>query len=360
MDRQHSKQRHDSTLDHIASAQPLCIGPSIWMIKERCSRTWQSNLGLVEFNTDSNTFSDIILFPLSFKNTEDWLWLSICKYKDDSIVIVDGDRGLLIVFNTTTRTFGRTIVLKQQIGSQPNCIAFGDYIHIFQGDYINHFVTIVSMLNESVNTYPPPPNYRPLSQQAIIRTNGLYESSKTTIVRGFARNQSVQTPTGIPIEIRNLISKFMVIDHEMLMKFGSARWSLGLGQCDSAELCSIGKLKNGHPGQAIQWTVAPQYSLKLPIHRFGYIQHGPFVVIFAGNSRVFGADGIYILDLRSDQGWAKSPIECPRKGQFVAVLDVHQNVHLFDKRGGKVDVPDGGGVHFCIELDELLESVNMK
>ena len=129
MDKQHSKQRHDSTVDHIASAQPLCIGPSIWMIKERCSRTWQSNLGLVQFNTDSNTFSDIILFPLSLKNTEDWLWLSSCKYKDDSIVIVDGDRGHLIVFNTTTRTFVRIIVLKQQIGSHPNCIAIGDYVH---------------------------------------------------------------------------------------------------------------------------------------------------------------------------------------------------------------------------------------
>ena len=74
------------------------------------------------------------------------------------------------------------------------------------------------------------------------------------------------------------------------------------------------------------------------MYGFGYIQYGSFLLTFGGliQELEFGeyvsdwTNSIYILDLRTNEGWIESSIKCPEKAQYNnTVLDDLQRVHLF-------------------------------
>ena len=120
----------------------------------------------------------------------------------------------------------------------------------------------------------------------------------------------------------------------------------------------IGTWKDEDPSQPIEWMWMFSYNFPGPRCEFGHIQHGPFIVIFGGkrpfcDELIFTSpeesdlfDDIYILDLRKKSGWIQSPIKCPWKGTYDAVLDElsRNNVHLWK---------DEGSQHFCIKLTDL-------
>ena len=58
-------------------------------------------------------------------------------------------------------------------------------------------------------------------------------------------------------------------------------------------------------------------------------------------------DDIHILDVRSKNGWIQSPIKCPMKSRFVAVLDQQRIAHLFTYWNKNKQ-------YFCITLNELI------
>ena len=151
--------------------------------------------------------------------------------------------------------------------------------------------------------------------------------------------------------IVDIVSKFCQFE---LFKFGGYDSSV----FKRADSFYIGTLQDGDPAKPIEWVLAPQYTLKQPMNAFGYIQHGPFIVTFGGHGEMLNArsrhvidygklDKIYILDLRDNRGWTESPIKCPMKTEYHAVLDDLQRVHLF---------PLNYRLQFCIDLQDLIPS----
>ena len=155
----------------------------------------------------------------------------------------------------------------------PSCVAIGNYIHIFHGDYTRQgqgYYFVYSVNNNTNRTlkgcHSQP--YRTLLPTAMrcpaIRTNDLCQSSNKMLISGFSR---IQNDKPIPVAIIGLLSKFCIFE----------LFSFTIGLTDSFY---IGKLENGDPIKPIQWTLAPEYTLKYPMSGFGYIQHGPFIVTF--------------------------------------------------------------------------------
>ena len=120
------------------TAAPICFGSSIWIDAD----------GLVEFHLDSDTSSAKIHYPTAFME-EQWNGSVItCKYKDDSIVVIDGPRSFGIVFNTKTRTYSDIFSFQGEFGCYSSCVAIGDYIHIFHGNGTGDY-TIYSLIDKS-------------------------------------------------------------------------------------------------------------------------------------------------------------------------------------------------------------------
>ena len=110
----------------------------------------------------------------------------------------------------------------------------------------------------------------------------------------------------------------------------------------------VGTLRNENEAEPIDWRLVPEWKMRHLMYGFGYIQYESFILTFGGCTQNSGyIDSIYILDLRTDEGWIHSPIKSPRKGQYSkTVLDDMQRVHLF---------PVGyWGKHYWIDLKDLI------
>jgi len=133
------------------------------------------------------------------------------------------------------------------------------------------------------------------------------------------------------------------------------------------------------PTTEIAWKQTPHWTLMRPLSFCGVIQSGSFIIIFGGEARSPScreahspwtalSDEIYILDTRSNEGWIQSPIKCPAKSRYVAVLDHRQRVHIFtswspclqqqevlDERHYNPDEIHTKG-HYCIALKDILSN----
>ena len=320
-----------------ATVAPICIGSSIWVDAD----------GLVEFHSDSHTVSSKYRYPTPFIK-EGWYGSVItCKYKGDSIVVIDGLRCIGIVFNTKTRKFSDIFSFQNEFGCYSSCVAIGDYIHIFHGNGTGNDV-VYSLTDKSsriIKDKHVAKTGQTLYEIPVIKTNDCYQSTNKLLISGFARNQNGRH---IPLVIVNLISKFYKFE---LFKFGGL--DLHDGQC--VDSFYIGSLENGDPSKPIQWRLVSQYKLNHPLGAFGYIQYGPFIVTFGGvsddESSNCRTDDIYILDLRRDCGWIRSPIKCPQKAKYHAVLDSKQRIHLQER----TYFSWGHGNHYCINLNDIID-----
>lgn len=314
-----------------AITAPITVRSSIWI---------ESGDGLVEFHSDSDTISPKMCYPISFtkERSAKSQPLIACKFKDESIVVIDGDRGIGIMFDTETRKYSDIFLFQGHFGGDSSCVVIKDCLHIFHGNDHGDY-TIYSLADKSSYTFQDhfcAKAGQILYQVPVLQTDQSYKSSRKTLVCGFTRNK--QNAGHIPSVIVGLISKFCTIE---LCKFGG--WDYSWDQVsECVDSFYIGAWHNEDPLEPIQWTLAPEYALKRPfqgLRAFGYIQHGPFIVTFGGrfDDRFYSnrrgrytalTDGIYILDLRKDCGWIRSPIKCPQKAEYCAVLDRAQRIHL--------------------------------
>ena len=328
---------------------PIRVGSSIW-IAQRISRL----NGMVEYHPESDTSSGIIDYPAALGKIRTGLRDIVSfRYKNDSIVVLSWVKGCAFVFDTETREFKHPITIQRDI-RDTLCTAIGDYIHII-GDYefrkdgtVTTDYTIHSLIDKSTQSFQGShlaPSVQLGHGSQVIKIDECYQSSNKMLISGFIRNQSGNHSPAVIIDIISHFAKFEVF------KFGGYSYK---NKCFPSFY--IGTLRDANPAKPIEWRLAPQYELKLPIREFGYIQHGPFIVTFGGtvvnedgvlNGKKFTpSDSIFILELRKNCGWIKSPLKCPQKGVCFAALDNNDRVHLWivDRE------PEN---HYCIQLCDI-------
>lgn len=334
----------------INGSIPISIGDSLWIAREHSN-------GIAEIYPDFNGMA-VINYPQAFTKdmdtkTKDFRWNSrhlsymACKYHGTLIVIINPVQCRGIVFNTQTRKvsdcfeFGAPRDWKSV--HETSCIIIGDFLHIdsvvrSQYNEYKHEYIIFSMIDKTAAKFKKIKSKQELCP-AVFKTDGCYNASNKSLISGFMRHQSDQTTKDTPAVIVDIISKFCKFE-----LFGIRYESL-----------YIGKLGYGDPEELTEWKKAPQYTLKnlgrdiTSLRGFGYIHHGSLIVIFGGEVAhcVFPVclDGIYILHLCDDKGWIESPIKCPMKARYRAVVDGTQRVHLF-----VWERPE----QYCIELKNLI------
>ena len=356
-----SKALNNYCINTNMNAPPIQIGTSIWFTSTRKRM-------IIEYHPDSESVGTIIAVPPEFKNA--WS-MSCCKYKDDSIVIIAhvqygpfilrknsiGSNSIyskhsamdhLTIFNTKTLTFSNPKQLPKIMGLNASCVAIGDFIHIFHGIRnrdgchlvysVNHNKTRCSY-DETNDT-----NRQLFTAKAVVKPNDEHKASNKMLISGFIREHSGKH---VPSVIVDIISRFGIFE---VFKFGGHQ-SQSAGSLPphmiSLDSFYIGTLENGDASQPIQWTLAPEYTLKYPLHYFAHVQYGPFILTFGGfASNAFWTDDIYILDLRKKSGWIQSPIKCVGKNCYNAVLVDAERVHLFDR--------SPQATHYWIDLKEII------
>ena len=338
---------------------PIQIGSSLWIA---------SSEQLIEYKvqSDSCSIGSIIPYPALFRFATS-IWVKSCKHNDDSIVLFN-KRGI-VVFDTTTRAFNEVTPIFHHFGWtvrwDSSFVCIGDYIHIM-GSLQNPegLYHIYSIEDQTVNTFKQPLHFT-MGRVPILKSDS-YKSSDKMLISGFARTQ---TGRNIPSVIVDLVSKFSIFE---LFQFGGLIGPFSDGPTMRAnDSFYVGFLENdGNASgtERIHWKLALEYELKYPLSDFGYIQYGPFIVTFGGVSDERfrdGAnrhtDGIYILDLRKNCGWIESPIKCPKKIQFHAVLDEDRRVHLLSRYGSSErrwgffrSKELWEHEHYCIDLTDLV------
>lgn len=341
---------------HPASNQPvpICIGSSIWSAQNK-----EKHAGMVEYHHDSDTTSPAIPYPEHFNtvfcgSAGSHRDIVSCKYKKDSILLIDHHQLCSIAFDTKTRRFfdiypftGHII---QSHGS--SCITVGDYLHIFDGNRDCEYTICSIKDNTSQSIIPEHEPQHCSSFVPVIKTNGSYKSSDKRIISWYIRNQS---KTRIPSVISDLISKFCVFE---VAKFG------GIKDFDNClDSFYIGTLKDDDAAKPIRWNLAPEYTLKYPLSQFGYIQHGALLVTFGGETQDHGphavarwSQDIFVLDLSMKLGWVKSPVQCPATGcLFHAVLDQDLRVHLLTRRTWYHNTTRKcKQIHYCMKLKDII------
>ena len=339
------------------------VSSSIWI-----AHTKGKHAGIVEYYPESGTTSPTIPYPAHF-NKLDEIGSVVCyKYGEAAIILIDHEKRRSIIFDTKTREYSDISPFTGRITSShcSSCITVGDYIHIFDGIGKRDEYTIYSIKdNISRSTFPEhrPQHYAVLVP--VMKTNGSYKSSSKMLISGFIRNQS---KNHIPPVLCDIISKFCRFE---LIKFGGARQPVDRlhrrrESWEELDSFYIGTLKDDDAAKPIEWELAPEYTLKYPLSQFGYVQHGAFLVIFGGETDKFENKGasfrtryffrdIFVLDLSKKSGWIQSPVKCPSKGIFHAVLDQDLRVHLmtqrtrFDKVTQKYKQE-----HYCMKLKDII------
>ena len=298
------------------SARPIRIGSSLWIVAKKY---------IIEYVFSSDSIRSITEYYTAFESQRK---CACCRYKNSIIVPNSDVKSSRIesfsVFDTKTRAFGDPIPFPQKMGKFLSCIAIGDHIHFFHGQNDrNGPYYIYSMIEQKMHAVtdckcPPAPDQYWVPDE-VIKMDDSYKSSSKMLISGFVRKRSGGQ---IPLVIVGLISEFYVFEFLKI----------------NTDCCYIGTTK-GNDKEPIQWTVAPEFTLKSPLANFGHVQYGSYIVTFGGAFMdprgAIWTDFIYILDLRKNDGWVLSSVTCPNMGQvYLAVLDDAQRVHLVTKSWG--------------------------
>ena len=293
--------------------------------------------GIIEYDPESDSTSPAIPYPEAFYKTHVFVRsVILCKYRRNSIIIIHRLNGCGIVFNTKTRTFSDIFSVNpksERFEWISCCVVIGDYVHVFH-KYRSDPI-IISLTDKALQNvrryYLNKSSYQVYS--VLVQDDEHYQPMLETLVSGFTRNAFGRR---ISADAEGLITKFCTFE------------LLALGVMDGRDAFHFGTLKD--PALPIDWKLVPEYKLQHTTDGFGYIQHGPFIVMFGGVdplSEDSSIDDICILDLRKKTGWIQSPMRCPRQGRYDAVLDVsRQKVHLYTQF-------DMEAKHFCVKLMDL-------
>ena len=230
---------------------------------------------MVEYDCTKNVIKQVVKYPDKFYPA------TACKYKDDTIAMVTG--GSIVFFNVSTNNFSEPV-------SIPNlgwcsAIAIREYIHLFHGNNNKKREYLVYSVSEGTCTTFPDETH----------SWGVYQ---VAVVKG---------------------------PENKFYKFGGVRSD----HCATSSFL-VGSLQNGNAAEPIQWEPKSN-SLRLPksLFSFGYVQHGPFIVILGGKEKSRVSYHVSILDLRGDPVWRTSTVAVPWETTYAATIDDDENIHLF-------------------------------
>ena len=258
---------------------PLCFGKSIWI----STRYNDGEKGMIELDF-ANQRKRAFTYPAGLRPNKH----VICKYDDETIVIVDGKNGKLATFNINTHDFSDPVEIPK-LGFHCSAIAIKKYIHIFHGSKNeNNQYLIYSMKNGKITTFKDDECPTQMHHVAV-----------TAVTKGKGTK---------------------------IYKFGVEKEGTN-GPVHSFFTGTL-KAKNGRKmgSQPIQWKETPKFALPKPLFGGGYVQYKSFIVIFGGSSNAT----VSILNMNNNTGWNVAAFKCPTVGQFAAVMDnEEENIHLF-------------------------------
>ena len=261
----------------------------------------------------------------------------ICKHKD-KIYIIDGHKnGEIIEFDPDRKAFIKKINI-DKIGWNPSVAVIRDNIHIYNGSTNKASIAFIYFpLNNTLKKIKDK-----FAAQAI-RNVCLLKYENQLIRFGGTETRRIKT-----------------YHNEIIRKdwflIGNDYTPLVSGYCRKYE----NEVKLGQIPEVIMEMIHTFYcaeynwstfdlKLKQPLSGSGYIIYEHFVITFGGKSSNYyhaDIDKIYILDIENtDNGWIESPVKCPKKSRYIAVLTSDKNVHLFDN-----DKPG----HYSISLAKIL------
>lgn len=350
MDKDVNWQIDGSTKDHLDGwcSAPIIAGSTIWF-----ARSGTGLAGMVAVDPGSGTAASMTPYPASFvtENRFGMRRSTPCKLKGDCILLMDVNHGHsnCTMFNTKTRMYSDFFSLEGQLGCGASCVVIGNFLHFFNAAWHDGYIiyTLPFGTTQNVSRQYRDRSTPSLGSVALVKNDGFYKSSNKTMISRFAHNQ---TGNRIPSAIVDLISTFCIFE---LFRFGG----FDQEKRDQVDSFYVGTLKNEDPTKPIQWKLVPEYTLLRPLRAFGYIQHNHFIVTFGGETREwlktkkcereFDIDDIYILNLNKSDGWIKSPIKCPEKATYRAVLDNEERVHL-------IVIHDTEKKHYHMDLKNII------
>ena len=316
------------------------FGTSIWISCDTDIHT-----GMVEYDCITNSLKPAIPFKWTAAPVFTHPDLS-CDYSANQIALVF--HVGIVMFNLTTKQYNERILIPFD-SLYKSCIAVGDYIHLFAGelDRRNGYA-IFSRKDQTTTKFndrscPGHCMFAAVLKRVKIKSH----EEKLKLISGVAR---IHAKREIPDVMIWMICKY--VSTTEFYKFGGADFRpysyLGL-------FC-IGHLPNDDPSQPIQWTEIPEFCLHGHGLGSGVVQKDCYIVTFGGRGELCRelSDEIWILNVDAQEQWKLSPMKCPERSGFVAVLDYQQNVHLFS--WGLMEK----NTHHCIPIDVIIASVERR
>eukprot|EP01084_Bolivina_argentea_P036736 67927_1 len=274
------------------------IGDSIWY-STNCNK---GQKGMVEYciKTDS------IVSKVKYPDKTYLLDHSICEY-NGNMYIIDGRtrKANIMLFSPSTKTFQTMNVNMPKIGTGLLCVVMHGDIHMF-GDS-KHL--IYSIANNTIQSLNDPT--KSLTADSSNGCNGAVLKYENRIIR-FGGNHSA----------------YIAVDTFFMSS------PIKPNQYDN-----------------ISWEMKPQYKLKKPLYRFGYVIYKHYIITIGGSDYGKGGcvDTIYVLDLKSNVGWVEvKNVKYPVKNFLLAVL-TGKSIHICEGSYSKG--------HFSISVTDILEDL---
>ena len=323
------------------------LGTSIWLLVE--TDTWP--VELMEYDCITDTFNELIPSPVQVTNP------NVCTYKNDTIVIVDNERGI-ITFNINTKRFSEPIKIPD-IGNGVAVIAVGNYIHIFHGDRnpscdvygedAPHKYIVFSMKDEVVKTFREQNCTSNTIGMQAIQHDRIDRQRTNTLIAGLGR---ILCKRDIAEVIVSLIFKYLKITE--FYKFGGyLSDSNGQNWSDSF---FIGTMQDKYGAVPLRWTKTPKYSRKTKEHVListNNVFQSDGNIVFIG----LRSDSIYIsiIDANGEQQLMRRSLSLPTHEIRAIALDYQRKLHLFGIR--QLAQREWKQLHNCILLQVIIDNV---
>ena len=313
------------------------FGTSIWLLVNTIA--WP--LELVEYDCVTDTFKESVPYPFQVAIG----YISVCTYKEDTIVIASNIRGIF-TFDVNTKVFSEAVMIPN-VGSDATIFAVGDHIHICHGGN-NPSVTsrdafgryppgkyiIFSMNDRVVKTFVDDSCSFTMTHVNVVQRVRANKGITETMIAGFAR---LHCNKDIALVVVSIIFEYLKIVE--FYKFGGGDYRSDQGIYRPLDSFYIGKLQDDHGAKPIQWTQTPKYSLKTRddnlCHRHYVFQTDAGTVFLGfhwGDWEIRTKD-IYVssIDCDGKQQCMQRSIQSPILGIRVqaVVMDHQGNVHFF-------------------------------
>ena len=303
--------------------QNLCIiNGSIWTSSAHSSLDTNGYNGIAEYCLTTNKIVSITPYPSEMNPNRHCL----CAYKN-KIIIIDGENDIISEFDTSSKKF----TLKQSInsiGQYPSTLCINDKIHIMHGHKNNFHHVIYDVITDN-SMYINAGSRQAMRAVAVLK----YDNKIIKIGGSSMWSNGYSDKFLISGEIR---------EEDIYVEFDNILFTKG----------------------EIEWTEKTEWKLPEAIYRFGHILYKHYIIIFGGNvldnnskSGSTNLNGIYVLDMSSDEGWREiKHIKCPLNSNYLAVLTPDNFIHLVSEINVWPNWKESKMKHYAIHISTILGS----